>query len=332
MIGQLDSDYIKIRPYKVINRLVSYALFEGRPLLTSGRWINPLVFALFSLEKKLPQLKKVEKPTFILGTGRSGTTLLGVLLSMHYKVGFLNEPKALWHSILPTEDLVGNYTDKEAFYKLTRDSVTPNIIRNAHKLYGFYLRVLGTERVIDKYPELIFRVDFIKSIFHDAKFIFIIRNGYDTCISIDQWSQRKGNSTKDNSVEDWWGKDNRKWNLLVDEVVKNDDALGKYYDDIKSISDQKNMAAVEWILTMKEGMQLLKNKTKNMQVIKFEDLTRNPEKTLNQIINFLDLPQDPKVIEYAKKVVKPVESKEKFDVHPLLKESFQEMMNYFEYK
>ena len=34
MVAQLDSLYIKTRPTKVVSRLISYGLFEGRPLTT----------------------------------------------------------------------------------------------------------------------------------------------------------------------------------------------------------------------------------------------------------------------------------------------------------
>ena len=70
MVAQIDGSYIRARPWKLYSRLISYALFEGRPLTTKGRWLNPLLFALFAIEKKLPAMRKVCEPTFILGTGR----------------------------------------------------------------------------------------------------------------------------------------------------------------------------------------------------------------------------------------------------------------------
>ena len=73
MIAQINPLYIKTRPTKVITRLLSYAFFEGRPVTTKGRWINPLVFSIL---KKVAandnKYKPVKKPIFILGTGRSG--------------------------------------------------------------------------------------------------------------------------------------------------------------------------------------------------------------------------------------------------------------------
>src|SRR5690606_40375856 len=49
---------------------------EGRPLTTRGRWINPLVFGLYRMAQRLPLGRPVREPAFILGMGRSGTTIL----------------------------------------------------------------------------------------------------------------------------------------------------------------------------------------------------------------------------------------------------------------
>jgi hypothetical protein len=169
MVAQVDSRYFKTRPTKLASRLVSYALFEGRPVTTRGQWINPLLFAHFALEKKLPQFRKVEQPVFILGTGRSGTTILGVVLSMHREVGFLNEPKAMWHAIYPEEDVIGSYSRGPARYRLEASDADEAAKHNAHRLFGAYLASIFSPRLVDKYPELIFRVPFVREIFPDAK-------------------------------------------------------------------------------------------------------------------------------------------------------------------
>jgi len=41
--------------------------------------------------------------------------------------------------------------------------------------------------------------------------------------------------------------------------VKNDPELSPFIDDILKFEDHKNMAAVEWILTMKEGLRIMNN-------------------------------------------------------------------------
>ena len=109
MIAQLDNLFIRLSKKKTFTRIISYLFYEGRPLTTKGRWINPLVFFWYKIQKILPFSKKVSKPIFIIGTGRSGTTVLGLTLGIHEDVGFLNEPKALWSYLYPKDDIIGSY-------------------------------------------------------------------------------------------------------------------------------------------------------------------------------------------------------------------------------
>ncbi len=322
--------YIKTRPTKVLNRLISYALFEGRPLTTRGRWINPLVFTLFSIEKRLPQLKKVEKPIFILGTGRSGTTILGIVLSMHKDVAFLNEPKALWHAVYPYEDVIGNYTRKKAFYRLDEKHVDENVKKYANRLYGFYLISTLSKRVVDKYPEMIFRVPFLKKIFPDAKFLFLVRNGWDTCKSIDTWSKRLGKEEQ-GEIHDWWGANDRKWNLLVEQIVSENEDLKKFIDEIKEFKNHTDRAAVEWIVTMKEGLKVLEKYPQNTMLVKYEELVNNPEKVLNNILEFTELDKDEIFINYGKNILKPAPPKEPYTINEKILPIFEKTMKQLGY-
>jgi Sulfotransferase family len=326
MVAQIDSFYIKTRPTKTFSRLLSYALFEGRPVTTKGQWINPLVLSLLSVEKRLPQLKKVEKPIFIIGTGRSGTTILGVVLSMHRDVGFLNEPKALWHKIYSQEDLVGSYSRGVAHYRLEATDVTPEISQAAHRLFGAYLTAVVSRRVVDKYPEQVFRLPFVRQIFPDAKFIFLVRNGWDTCKSIEQWSQRLGTQVKD-ETHDWWGVNDRKWHLLVDLLVAKDPELGQFTDEIKNFTDHSDRSTVEWILTMKEGLHWLKELPDSVYRVNYEDLVTNSQVILKELLDFCELPQDTKMFDYAEQTLNPVTAKQAFPLNPLIVPAFNSMMN-----
>ncbi len=325
MIAQLDKTYIRLRPAKALSRLVSYALFEGRPLTTRGRWGNPFVFSLFSLEKKLSQMKAVHKPVFILGTGRSGSTMLGKILSMHKEIGFLNEPKALWHSILPYEDLIGSYTLGHAFYRLGSQDATDSVKKAAHRLYGSYLTVTRSKRIVDKYPEMIFRTSFVRSIFPDAKFIFLVRNGWDTCRSIAWWSKNFGLLDAGTPI-DWWGRANRKWNLLVSQVVSSDPVLSNRLDVIERLTLDTDKAAVEWMVTMREGLKLMDQYQGLLHQVRYEDLVAQPEATLSKLLKFCELENDKSMIEYANNTLKAVKAKSPFELHPALIPIFEETM------
>ncbi len=325
MVAQIDWGYIKARPTKLFSRLLSYALFEGRPVTTRGQWINPLLFAHFALEKRLPLLKRVEQPVFILGTGRSGTTILGVLLSMHRDVGFLNEPKALWHAIYPDEDVIGSYGRGVAHYRLEASDADEEVKRGAHRLFGAYLASVLSARLVDKYPELIFRVPFVREIFPDARFIFLVRNGWDTCASIDKWSVRCGEQTN-GEVHDWWGVNQRKWNLMISELIEPDPYFAEIKPIIPHLNRHTDMAALEWIVTMREGLRRVSENGDRILMVRYEDMVESPRQTLSAIANFSGLSQDEKYLCYGETVLRPAPNHAGFDMHPALRPLFEETM------
>lgn len=326
MIAQLDALYLRLRPLKLWSRLISYGLFEGRPLTTRGRWINPLVFALFSFEKKFPQLRRVKKPVFILGTGRSGTTVLGIVLSMHRAVGFLNEPKALWHSAFDNEDLIGSYSRGNARYRLSASDADAQGCKAMHRLFGAYLAAAFSSRVLDKYPELIFRVPFVKAIFPDAKFLFLVRNGWDTCHSIQGWSNRLGEHIG-GETHDWWGVNRRKWNLLVEQLVPEHPDLALYATEMRDWNSQTDMAAVEWIITMREGLALLKQHPEAVLRVDYEALCASPRQKLHEAAQFMDIDLSDEVFfKYAEEILKPVPAKLPFPIHAHIEKPFIETM------
>ena len=213
MVAQIDATFAKARPWKVWPRLLAYVLFEGRPLTTRGRWINPLVFAGYRLWSAWPLRDREVRSIFILGVGRSGTTVLGTILALHRDVGYLNEPKALWHAALGDDDLIGSYSDRPGRYRMTRSDAGARPVRRLHHYYRAFLWLSGSRRVVDKYPELLFRTDLIDAAFPGARKILLLRNGADTCQSIAAWSARLGSDRCD-----WWGHNRRKWHLLVEQL------------------------------------------------------------------------------------------------------------------
>jgi len=331
MVAQVDSDYIRTRPSKLFARLVSYCLFEGRPLTTRGQWINPLVFFHFSIEKHLPQLKEVRKPIFILGTGRSGTTILGVVLSMHKDVGFLNEPKALWHSIYPHEDLIGSYSRGRASYRLSELDVSDDVLKSAKRLFGAYLASSFSKRLVDKYPELIFRVPFVKKLFPDANFLFLVRNGWDTCHSIDGWSARLGEQ-KNGEVHDWWGVNNRKWKFLVEQIIPEHEDLAPHTEKMSSWTNHVDMAAAEWIVTMREGVRLERDFPDDVLRVNYESLCAAPKSTMLSIIDFCQLPSNDDVFfRYAESTLCSVDAKKPFSLAKEIEVPFHETMKLLGY-
>lgn len=303
MVAQVDRSYFRASAGRSVTRLISYALFEGRPLTTRGRWINPLVFANAHRAARSGS-GSPDRPVFIIGTGRSGTTILGVVLSMHRDVGFLNEPKALWHAACPFEDLAGSYTDEPARYRIGADDVTPAAAAAMQHTYAHYQRFVAARRVVDKYPELVFRIPYVLRIFEDARFLLLVRDGAATCESVARWSQRFATDTSRGRA-DWWGLNDRKWRCLVEQVVSCDSHLSGRAGEIAALENGVDRAAVEWIVSMKEGLLALRNYPDRVMRVDYESLVSSPREALTDIAEFAGLDTDTRMLEYAESVLRP---------------------------
>lgn len=323
MVAQIDSKYFRARPSRVWSRLIAYAFFEGRPLTTKGQWLNPFLSIFFRFLCKLPILRAPTAPLFIVGTGRSGTTVLGLILSMHRDVGFLNEPKAIWAALRGDEDLIGTYHRGAARYRLDSSDAAPHLSDAAHKIYGAYLRLSMSWRVVDKYPELIFRMPYIRKIFPDAKFLFISRDGWDTCASIEGWSARYG-LKKNGELHDWWGVNRRKWNLLVDQIIVEHSDLAAHSEKLRTLQDHRAMAATEWIVTMREGMRSLDEHPDVVFHVPYDELCAKPLQVCHRIAEFAGLSEDHVFLEYAQTKLATSTGKKKFDLPDFLEGPFNQ--------
>lgn len=179
-----------------------------------------------------------------------------------------------------------------------------------------------TKRVVDKYPELIFRVPFVRKIFPDAKFLFLSRDGWDTCSSIDKWSARLG-IQEGGETHDWWGVNRRKWNFLVDQIVSEHDDLAPHAATLRALKDHRSMAATEWIVTMREGLRLLDEYPDDVLHVPYARLCEDPESMCTRIAEFAGLDRDEVFVNYARKVLSPAKAKGEFSIPSILEAPFR---------
>lgn len=330
MIAQLDPWYIRNRPGKATARILSHLLFQGRFLTTRYRWLNGPILAWLRLAKGLPLSREVHEPVFIVGTGRSGTTVLGRVLSIHREVGFLNEPKALWYTVCPKDDVNGHFSKGPASFQLTEEDATPRVCREAHRLFATYLSVTRGKRVLDKNPEMIFRTRFVRAIFPQAKFIFLVRDGWDTVSSIAEWSSRH-RITAAHGTEDWWGLNQRKWRLMVSQLVPDEPMLCREHRDIQSFANDSDRAAAEWVITMQEGLRLLRTMPESIYQLRYEDLTRRPREAIEELLAFCDLSRDDVCLSYAERTLRPNSPRPPCALHPAVADPFRETMRALDY-
>jgi len=115
-----------------------------------------------------PRGSDSERPVFIVGVPRSGTSLVEHILSAH-----------------PSVFGAGELADINALYQAT-DREDPEHVARAAKAYLSRLEALDSAaaRVIDKMPFNAMRLGFIAQLYPNARVIHCVRNAEDTALSI----------------------------------------------------------------------------------------------------------------------------------------------------
>jgi hypothetical protein len=204
-------------------------------------------------------------PFFIVGSGRSGSTLLRLMLASHSRIAI---PKETWYLIelveqFPCDRLLQESEIAEAIAVMINHYRWPDMgldaaemrrrvanmsgvrLRNlVEVVYRWHMEVEGKSRWGDKTPPYIEIVPALATLFGDAKFIHLIRDGRDVAKSF----QKQG----------WYGP----W-------------MHGYTSEW--------LRAVE--LDIKLGMTPLNERILR---VRYEDLVLHPEATLREICTFID--------------------------------------------
>lgn len=249
MPAQIDNIYLKRAGWKGLVKRYFAWYVEGRPLTTRFRFLN--IFSRFTIKSMMlfgRFLNKDITVIHVIGLGRSGTTYLGKILGLMNSAVFLNEPKLAWSFAWREDDIIGSYS-KRGFYKehLKHEGKRYQLLLRFYQSVAFIMR---SRIIVDKYPEVIFRVKYLSRFFlKKTTLVYAHRDWRDVVNSIPKWNLRHANKTSN-----WWGLHDRKWKCISNELI----ACSKY-DLIKYKESKDDMirAFVEWILTVEEFLGLI---------------------------------------------------------------------------
>ncbi|MDP6653832.1 MAG: sulfotransferase domain-containing protein, partial [Gammaproteobacteria bacterium] len=104
-----------------------------------------------------------------------------------------------------------------------------------------------------------------------------------------------------------------------------------YADEIAEFSQATDMAAVEWMLSAREGITVLENYPNSSYRVKYEDLVSQPESVISDILEFCELEPDRTVTHFAQKELNERSVCAGLDLHPVIFEHFRRMMLEFGY-
>jgi hypothetical protein len=125
---------------------------------------------------------------FIIGSPRSGTTVLGEILDKHKNISQWYEPYFVW------DRHFRNSPNDER----TAEDATSKVQNQIYADFINYKRKINSKIVVDKSPRNSLKIPFILEIFPKARFIHIVRDGRDVTLSIHKEWVRRSNIVSDN--------------------------------------------------------------------------------------------------------------------------------------
>lgn len=222
-------------------------------------------------------LPRLDRPAFVIGCGRSGTTILGTVLSHHPAVTYLNEPRELWVRAIPAADIwTPEARARGGALALDAAAAGWTARRRLRRLLAKRVARSGRPRLVEKLPINSFRLGFIDAALPDARYVHIVRDGVEVARSIAHWCRDK----------EWFGADDYKWRLLVEYA----DRQPRYRDLSPLCRDDYARGLLEWRLSEDAALEFLGAlpDTRRLQV-RYENLVRAPGEVLARIETFLGL-------------------------------------------
>jgi hypothetical protein len=246
---------------------------------------------------------------FLIGAPRSGTTILSQCLGRHAKIAHLYEPYYIW-------DYYTGFKDSD---KRTPEDLTPRSRAFIRKNFKLFSRKTAKPIILDKLPENCFRIPFLASVFPDAKWIYLYRDGRDVTLSMHrEWKRRQLTVLKKDyqyyyrvvrrvfQLQPFWRfrglqflyelKSGRSINpnfYLNKSKWKGRPGWGPRFDGWEDYFNRYEVIefnAYQWLHSVESAQYGLSNITATKQIeIRYEDFIRNPQDILARVLRFLDL-------------------------------------------
>lgn len=249
----------------------------------------------------------MNKPIFLIGAARSGTTFLGDILGHHNDVAYWIEPKYIW-----------NYSKRDSDNDLrSSNEASENVKIYIRNKFGRFTERKSKSRFMEKTPSNCFRIPFIYEIFPEGKFLNIIRDGRDVAFSAKKkWTSKPDRSAFIRRIKKmeiplrdlpYYGKE------IIRDVIGRELMPDKAFvwgpkfqgmDEVIKKLDLLEVCAIQWQESVEKSLHDLSLlPTSQVYTVKFESIITNPEEELKSILDFLELKVDNGLINYALDII-----------------------------
>jgi hypothetical protein len=225
------------------------------------------------------------RPVFVIGCGRSGTSILGTCIALHPRVRYLFEPWHLWAAADPLNDAANLFRRHEARLLRDADECDEMVRRRFARLFAPGRRA-AAKLTVEKTPINALRIGYINSLAPDARFVHIARDGGDVCRSIDRLAtENRYRIAGKSNWNVWWGVDHHKWTVLVRDGKR----AGYYPDQVDQLTSHGAKGAYEWLVSLGEVDRWRTILGDRLHEINYEQLAENPVQTFRQLSTFLEI-------------------------------------------
>lgn len=257
-------------------------------------WLRLIKYSLlhqiakYKAESLIPNIftQQFSSPIFLIGCGRSGTTLLGQILSEHPNISYLFEPYHLWAAVDPRTDILNLYSSIDADLLMNTSHYNSGSQIRFNRLFLYDNRNKKATILLEKTPLNAMRIGYLNALDPGAKFIHIVRDGIDVSLSIDRIASTNSYKIAGKPLfNQWWGVKNYKWRALARDGA----AAGYYPDEVGQLQDNRGKGAYEWLVTLGEIDRWREFLGNRLYEISYNQLTTNSQETLRDICQFLQV-------------------------------------------
>lgn len=222
---------------------------------------------------------------FIIGCGRSGTTILGRLLEANDEVRYIYEPYHKWYIVDSRMDVTGLHKDSsDNRFILDAKDVTDQARERFDLLFARLAQADQQQCIIEKTPHNAGRIGWIDEVNPDARYIHIVRNGLDVVRSIDRIATESSYRYAFRSgYNQWWGESGAKWKALSRDGA----ARGYFGDEVDQLKTNTQRAAYEWLVSLCEVDRYREQLGNRLLEITYHQLIEEPAETCKQISDHL---------------------------------------------
>ncbi|MFG0246923.1 MAG: sulfotransferase family protein [Phycisphaerales bacterium JB052] len=225
---------------------------------------------------------------FVVGCGRSGTTILGKVLGANPSVYYMREPYHLWHAVDPRTDVTGLHSQPEGNrFFMDAGDLEAGVLDRYDRLIARSGRAAEHCCVIEKTPHNAGKLGWIQAIEPNARVLHIVRNGLSVVRSIDRLATKPTYKLAFRpGYNQWWGERNAKWTALSTEGP----ARGYFADEVGLLTDNDQRGAYEWLVSIGEIDRQREALGERLIEITYTQLTADPTATCRLIADHFEIP------------------------------------------